>query len=339
MRYMKIFTLVLTVFMLLISGKVMADPDVHKKNFDKENDLFIAQFDNLPDSDDMHAQAAIASMLSHPDFKNVNYFCVAGAWGAQTVHERYKYNNSNSLFTLGFGVEARKNANIEQWNNARWVDAHGKMNHGKKGMLVTAQSKERLAQMNFASDVVAYKATQILEKGGRVYVMEAGQSDLSADWIRKLHANKVPNVKTHVIIVQHSIFNERFTSGHRFTFADDAEKGLNDWDYVTNGNNNQYIKIADGNAPDNGTPDFALEETSYQIEALSDNNPNKISRALWMETQRLVAQSPYTNGVIPKGGTDFSDVVEAIWIFDLLEEIPELRSFWNKFVVNTPSPS
>jgi hypothetical protein len=334
---MNVFVLLFTVMLIFGSGSVLAD-----YNFDKEKDLFIAQFDNLPDSDDMHAQAAIASMLAHPDFKGVNYFCVAGTWGAQSVHERYKYNNSNSLFALGFGVEAKRDTSEAQrtnaqWESARWVDAHGRMVHGKKNMLVNPQSQERLKQLDFASDVVAFKARRILENGGRVFVMEAGQSDLSADWIRKLHAKSVPNVKTHVIIVQHSLFNERFTSGHRFTFADDAAKGLNDWEYVTNGKNNQYIKIPDGNSAGNGTPDFALEDISFQIEALSDKNPNKHSRKIWLETKRLVDLSPYTNGVIPKGGTDFSDVVEAIWIFDLLEEVSDLRRFWDKFVVNKPS--
>jgi hypothetical protein len=324
--------MMLSITTLLFSASASAE-----FNFDKRKDLFIAQFDNLPDSDDMHAQAAIASMLIHPYFEGVNYFCVAGAWGAQSHNPKYKYNNSNSLFDLGFGLEAIENADKTQWNNARWVDAHGAMVRGKDGMLAYAQSQERLNQMDFASNVVAFKAKQALEKGGRVFVMEAGQSDLSADWIRKLHANGAPNVKTHVYIVQHSVFNERFTSGHRFTFADDTAKGLNDWDYVTNGKNNQYIKIPDGNAPNNGTPDFALADLSFQYEVLSEKNPNTAARDIWIETKRLVELSPYTNGFIPKGGTDFSDVVEAMWIFDLIEEVPDLSTFWDKYVVNEAS--
>ncbi|MGJ8692933.1 MAG: hypothetical protein ACSHW0_10675 [Thalassotalea sp.] len=334
---MKIYVMLLAVCSLLTTSSLLAN-----NQFDKAKDLFIAQFDNLPDSDDMHAQAAVASMLAHADFKGVNYFCVAGAWGAQSVHERYKYNNSNSLFALVFGEEAKKGLGEAQWENARWVDAHARMVSGHKDKIVNPQSPERVEQLDFASDVIAFKAKQALENGGRVFVMEAGQSDITADWIRKLHVMNVPNVKTHVTVVQHSIFNERFTSGHRFIFADDKAKGLNDWEYVTNGKNNQYIKIPDGNStgkgtPGHGTPDFSLEDTVFQQEVLSDNNPNKHVRKIWLETRRLVDLSPYTNGHIPKGGTDFSDVVEAIWIFDLLEEVQDMRTFWDKYVVNQPT--
>lgn len=332
----------LLVVILAISTLFVAANTTAANNFDKAKDLFVAQFDNLPDSDDMHAQAAIASMLNHPDFKGINYFGVAGAWGAQSVHARYKYNNSNSLFALGFGEEAKKGAGKAQWHRARWVDAHGKIVPGKNGMVVNPQSPERVAQLDFASDVIAFKAQRALAAGGRVFVMEAGQSDITADWLRKLHADGVPNVKTHVIVVQHSIFNERFTSGHRFIFADDKAKGLNDWQYVSSGLHNRYVKIPDGNSagegtPGKGTPDFALEDRTFQREVLSDKNPNLQTRKIWLETNRLVELSPYTNGVIPHGGTDFSDVVEAIWIFDLLDDVPDMRRFWNKYVINDPS--
>ncbi|WP_430936026.1 hypothetical protein [Saccharicrinis sp. 156] len=38
--------------------------------FDKKKDILIAQFDSKPDTDDIHAQAALGCMLLHKDLKD-----------------------------------------------------------------------------------------------------------------------------------------------------------------------------------------------------------------------------------------------------------------------------
>jgi hypothetical protein len=51
--------------------------------FNTNTDLLIAQFDSKPDTDDIHAQAALGCMLAHPSLAGVKYYAVAGAYGDQ----------------------------------------------------------------------------------------------------------------------------------------------------------------------------------------------------------------------------------------------------------------
>jgi len=149
----------LAIFALCLSS-AMAQT---RNGFDKEKDLFIAQFDNLPDNDDVHSQAAVACLLAHPDFKGVNYFCVAGAWGNQQNLRNapnMKYIDSSELFKLAFGAEAKLDSNKKDLENARWVNAHGKFK--PKSEL----TKERIERLEFASGVLRDRTKPILEAGG-----------------------------------------------------------------------------------------------------------------------------------------------------------------------------
>src|SRR6056297_1126362 len=51
--------------------------------FDISKDLLIAGYDNRVDLDDIHAHAAFGSIIRHPDYKDLNYFAVYGAYGIQ----------------------------------------------------------------------------------------------------------------------------------------------------------------------------------------------------------------------------------------------------------------
>ncbi|CAA6697451.1 MULTISPECIES: LamG domain-containing protein [unclassified Lentimonas] len=306
-------------------------------NFNDETDLFIAQFDSLPDSDDIYAQAAVASLLAHPDFIDVNYLCVAGAYGAQTYNANWQYIDSRSLFALGFGQEALPSDTAEERTQARWVDAHGAIVSGHVNNVVQ-RSAERIANMDFASDVIVEKAKPILQAGGKVWVMEAGQSDLSADWIEKLIADGVTNTDTNVIIVQHSSWNQNQTAGKVYIYNDLKD----DWAYVTSGANNTYHKIDDGNfayvAGWNETPNYKDADTAFMDEATSNANPNATSKGIWALAEQIVLSSSY-GGTNADGGVDFSDTVEAMWIFDLATDtagLTTVRDFWDAYVVNTP---
>ncbi|WP_158968593.1 hypothetical protein [Paraglaciecola sp. L3A3] len=143
--------------------------------FDTSKDLFLPQFDSKTDVDDIHAQAAIATMLAHPKFAKVKYHAVAGAYGIQEG----LYVPSAELFDLAFG------------NN--WSDAH--INYDK------------------ALKEVTQLVVNTLKAGGDIWIAEAGQSDFSADIVRALHTNLTDiDVKTRVHIVQHSKWNEGSTS-------------------------------------------------------------------------------------------------------------------------------
>jgi len=342
-----IFTLGIALAAVMSTASVKA-----QNNFDKDKVLFISQYDSIPDDDDIQSQAAVASLLAHPDFEGVNFFAVSGAWGEQFNNSLFAetgFIDSSSLFDLGYGREATLTDNATQRANSRWVDAHG--NGG-------TNSAERIANLDFASDVVAEKARPILEAGGRVFVMEAGQSDITADWIRKLHDQGVPNVSNNVIVVQHSTFNQNQTTN-------------NDLNYVRNGQNNRYVFINSGNSGGNQTPNYnrssgnslAISDLDtntppiYPLlqSAISSENPNARTREIWAEATRITSEiSRYTllrdnngnfirrNAPIRSGGLDFSDSVEAMWIFDIADEedgFHEIEEFWSEFVIYDPNPN
>jgi len=287
----------LLLFVLLITALSLQG----QNNFNKEKDLFIAQFDSYPDSDDVHSQAAVGSLLAHPDFQGVNYLGVAGAYGNQPSNNNMQYIDTKSLFKIGFGEE-----------NADWIDAHA----------------DRVVNNDYtySADFIADKAKPILQAGGKIWVMEAGQSNITADWVAELIAEGVTNTKTHVIVVQHSSWNEGQTNS-------------SDLDYVKN--NANYVQIDDGNRPygtgtDRGdnTPDFEEEDETYMTQILSSSNPNNFTRTMWTNANDLALGSSYTYGPIPGGGIDFSDTCEVMWIFDLNHDYKTVQSFLDKFILN-----
>jgi hypothetical protein len=312
-------------------------------HFNKNKDLFIAQFDSIPDSDDIHSQAAVGCLLAHPDFDGVDYFAVAGAYGVQVSKKQFKYIDSRALFNLAFGQEALATDSAEQRAQARWVNAHARIIYGTNADGQVVRSPERIAQMDFASEVVKDRAKPVLEAGGRVFVMEAGQSDFTADWVAKLIAEGVENTSSNVILVQHSIWNEKNTAGFGTLLCSD---GRDDWDYINDASILNYVQIDDGNneygsKPSRGpqTPNYKNADTGYLAEATDAKNPNAHARKLWALAKEIVAGSSYKGKVMTSGGVDFSDTVEAMWIFDLADAsagFTTVRGFWDTFVVNTP---
>ena len=121
---------------------------VARPEFDKSNDLLLAQFDSKPDADDIQAQAALGSMLAHPNLAGVNCFAVAGAIGTQGG----TFIHSEGLFTMAFGAE-----------NIDWTDANSDW----------PASVTRIKE----------KVRAVLDAGGTVWVQEAGQSNMTADWV------------------------------------------------------------------------------------------------------------------------------------------------------------
>jgi hypothetical protein len=262
--------------------------------FDKNKDLLIAQFDNKPDTDDIHSQAAIGCMLAHPDFKGVAYYAVSGAYGDQPA--KFNYIDSTSLFKLAFGEE-----------NTTWTDAH----------------TDWLGSVTRIKDV----AKQILQSGGAVWVPEAGQSNITADWVAALIDEGIPEtlIKSHVILVQHSGWNEKMTAATDLAYL--KEKTT-------------YVKLEDGNH-DMGsgkyrTPNFTSTDPSFLDAA--KKSPNAVAQALWTEADAICdAVKNYKNPRIIVGGVDYSDAVETWWIFQDESDVMDNTTFWNKYVINTPA--
>ena len=264
--------------------------------FNKSRDLLIPQFDSKPDPDDIHAQAALGSMLSHKDLQGVNYYAVAGAYGIQNGN----FIDSDNLFDLAFGA-------------ANWTDAD--------------------ADRNGSVTRIVNKVIPILQNGGQVWVQEAGQSNITADWVKEVQKT-VNNaiVKSNVIVVQHSKWNQDQTA-------------TADLDYVRN--NTNYFYIDDGNAPftaswgDHGvwqTPEYRSRDTKWLIAA--ENSANPRAKALWLEAARVI-DSAYPNGIpydwsfMKGGGLDYSDCAENWWIFSIGDKADDVTKFWDRYVTNT----
>ena len=158
----------------------------------------------------------------------------------------------------------------------------------------------------------------VISNGGRVWIGEAGQSDYTAIVIRTYLSRFGSFPNSSVIIIQHSEWNEEKTSTDALRFVKESAT---------------YIKIADGNIADNGSPGF--NDSSFNAKALE-----KIKRTstVWRLANSISKQyngknGRYLNTTIDKGGVDFSDLVEISWILEL-NELDTTSKFFNKFVYN-----
>ncbi|KAA1247586.1 hypothetical protein [Aquimarina sp. RZ0] len=257
--------------------------------FNKSKDILIAQFDNKPDADDIHSLAAFGCMLRHSDLRGIKHFGVQGAYGTQGG----KFIDATSLFKKVFG--------------SKWVDA----------------KKNRNRAVNRIKNVVR----PILNSNGKVWVQEAGQSTITKLWIKKLIDEGVPpsKIKSNVIVVQHSKWNERHTKRA-------------DLNYVKN--KATYRPIDDGNAgfgngPDRGpnTPSYRTVNKSFLKKA--KNSRNRFAREYWREADKIIKASGFnaSHSSIPKGGVDFSDCVENYWIFNT-KKANSIANFWKRYVTN-----
>lgn len=165
-----------------------------------------------------------------------------------------------------------------------------------------------------AVSVIQARVSSVLASGGDVWIMEAGQSDFSAAVLRSLLTTYQPEtLRTRIHIVQHSNWNEGATTPEDL----DTTKRLSD-----------YIKIADGNSPDNGTPDFYIPESHLWPDVLANPRIGPI----WTEAKHLAdlhnPTSAYVNPAVEAGGMDFSDTAEAAYIFGF-EDLPNAAAFFS----------
>lgn len=162
--------------MVLLSLLISSIAASQKTRFERGVDLLLAQFDCKTDVDDLHTVAAFATLLAHPEFKNVAYHAVAGTYGIQDG----LYVPPEPLFQLAF-------------DSAHWSDAH---NHPEK-----------------AQQEVLRKVNTTLINGGDIWIADGGQSDFSARCIKSLLAmNPQIDAKKRIHIVQHSDWNEEVTA-------------------------------------------------------------------------------------------------------------------------------
>ncbi|WP_084645988.1 carbohydrate-binding protein [Marinimicrobium agarilyticum] len=250
-------------------------------HFDASQDLLLANYDLRPDPDDLHTVAAFATMLHDSRFQNVNYHAVAGAYGTQGG----TYIEAEHLFNLAFG-------------NNRWSDAHN----------------NRSGALNEVYGI----ASSVLSSGGDIWIQEAGQSDFSADLVRRIQQD-MPGINTQqrIHLVQHSNWNQDQTTNADLTYVQ---------------NQTDYRKIDDGNSVGNGSPGFNSKDTSQWSRVLNDSQVGDI----WAEAKRVADYSiehhpGWKNPTIRDGGMDFSDTVEDTWIFGF-NHLHNHQSFFDEFL-------
>lgn len=247
--------------------------------FDKAKDLLLCNYDGKPDEDDLHSVAGLATMLSDSRFAGVQIHCTAGAYGTQGG----TFLKENPLFNLAFGN--------------RWASAHDNYNNA----VTQAFNKVRDA----------------LNAGGDVWVAEAGQSDFTADVVRRVKS-EMSNINTNnrIHVVQHSNWNQDKTTAADLTYTR---------------NNTDYHKIADGNSQGNGTPGLNSSNSGQWARATTDAQVGPV----WVEAraaaQRWIGVN-WDNENIKNGGMDFSDTVEAMWIFGFEGQSGGLNGFFNAFL-------
>lgn len=226
--------------------------------FDPSRDLLIANYDSKPDVDDLQAVAGMGTVLADPQFACVNYIATAGAYGTQGG----EFIPAARLFDLAFGEN--------------WIDAH--------------------ADKDAAIARLTREARAALAAGGKVWIAEAGQSDISAAVVRGLPKDTWGKVH----LVQHSSWNEGTTSKDALRFVQRMVR---------------YHRISDGNFPDNGSPGFNTDDGSHWPALLTDLRVGP----MWTEAKRLSdlhnPTAEYVNPAVSAGGLDFSDTVEAAYVF------------------------
>ena len=255
--------------------------------FDPTKDLFLAHFDIKTDTDDLHSAAAVATMLAHPRFACVDYLAVSGTYGTQGGN----YVDPENLFAVAFGEN--------------WIEAHNRQ--------------------DAAAQELATLAAPVLARGGHVWIMEGGQSDVSAKTLRQLMTmTDAADFASRYHVVQHSDWNERVTTPEDLAFL----KATAD-----------YIKITDGNTVGNGTPGFQTADASAWDALIYA----EVTGEVWAQAREIalrrngsgyddetIAAGGYNNQAIGAGGLDFSDASEMAYIFGY-EHLADVDAFVDTF--------
>ena len=173
------------------------------------------------------------------------------------------------------------------------------------------------ADFDTALDEVARLAAGVLEADGTIWIADAGQSDFSAALVRRLEEDLAGlDAKRRIHIVQHADWNEEVTTPADLAYVKAATS---------------YHRIPDGNAPGNGSPGFRSDEVIDWRSWVSDERLVEIwTMAIDIANTYNGVDGRYLNESIEKGGLDFSDVAESMWIFGF-EDIVDARDFFQTF--------
>lgn len=179
----------------------------------------------------------------------------------------------------------------------QWSDAHADFDQALKKVF-------RIAKTTLAKD-------------GDVWIAEAGQSDFSAALVKKV-MKEMPdiNISERIHLVQHSGWNEDVTTPASLEFVKQTT---------------DYIKIADGNVVDNGTPGFRSPDFKGWKDYLKNPKLIKVWQlAVDLANQYNGKEGRYNNEAVANGGLDFSDTSEVCRILGI-ENIRDTEGFFQRF--------
>ncbi len=253
-----------------------SDPyPVINSSFNRNRDLISLHFDHCDDPDDGHATVANKVILS---YYGLNAHVVSGTYGFQD--DPYQWS-SESVMTA-------------TWGSDGWLNAHNSWN-GAVENTVSVWSR-------------------VLSNEGHIWIAEGGQSDFTADVLRKLRQNYTQQLLVNrVHLIQHSDWNENHTRSRNLSFVK---------------NNTRYIKIADGNLKGNGTAglkeDPGNRAGNRRIENFILLARNSIFSDVWSAAFNYL--SPRSKKL------DFSDTVELLHILGIgTDEVSNCSDFADKY--------
>jgi len=226
------------------------------RKFNSEKDLLSLHYDHAPDKDDGQSAAADRTLLESlygREWITNHVLAVSGAYG----------KNAESF-----------NIKSDAVMDAAWNDCGGWL--------------ARHANREEVIEAIASSWGATLEAGGDVWVKEGGQSDLTADVIRRIKV-RTPDFDTTVRIhvIQHSSWNENQTTDSALTYTKKQT---------------HYLKIRDANAYLN----VKGGNTAFEKAAVA----HPVFGPVWM------AAFVYYD---PKDRLDFSDTGELMHILGLGE--------------------
>jgi hypothetical protein len=173
---------------ILISGVVSAIGDDGQRKFDFEKDLISLHYDHAPDKDDGHSAAADRTILESmfgADWLSNHAVAVSGTYGL----------NKNKFNTESDAVM-----------DATWSE---------RGGWIPADR-----DWSAAVELVLKRWVATLQAGGDVFVKEGGQSDFTAELVKRLR-ERYPGIdpQKRIHVVQHSDWNENMTTPEALTYT------------------------------------------------------------------------------------------------------------------------
>jgi hypothetical protein len=180
------------------------------RTFDPARDLLSLHYDHAPDMDDGHSAAAdrtILESLYGRDWIKKHVVAVSGAYG----------KNAKTFNTESDAVM-----------NAAWNDCGG---------WLTGHTKREQVEIELSK-----RWRVILDNGGDVWIKEGGQSDITANVVKRILL-QTPDLEVtrRIHVVQHSKWNEDHTTDAALAYT------KTNTDYIRIKDANRFLNIKGGN--------------------------------------------------------------------------------------------